>query len=114
MAFSHTVTSFRASDVPEGQLGPILADYLALERLKIFRRLLVTRCGILAVIGGLAGRVSGFSSMASFVIVAAVMAVPAAAWLAELRAESGLARRMSGVPHNGIDMPAGKKVVKRS
>ena len=46
----HTVTSFHASAVQPDQLGEIMAAYLALERARIFRRLLVKRFGVLAVI----------------------------------------------------------------
>ena len=37
----HTVTSFHASAVEPEQLSAIMADYLALERARIFRRLFV-------------------------------------------------------------------------
>ena len=96
MAPSQTVTSFRASDVPSGELGPILADYLALEQLKIFRRLLVMRLAVLALIAGLAGRLLGmFSPPGMLALAGGLMTIPGAAWISELRAEARLAQRLS-------------------
>jgi hypothetical protein len=99
VSLRQAVTSFRASDVPAGHLGPILADYLALEQLKIFRRLLVKRIGLITVFSWTGARLSGmFSPLALSAIVAALMAIPTAAWVSELRAEGRLARRLSTVP----------------
>ena len=46
----HTVVSFHGSAVKPDQLSGIMADYLALERARTFRRLLVKRFGVLAAI----------------------------------------------------------------
>lgn len=98
MALEQTITSFRASDVPSGQLGPILADYLALQRLKIFRRLLVERVGLVAAGAGIGAYLSGgFSALDVLGMVAALMAIPGAAWVSERRAAARLASRLSGV-----------------
>lgn len=106
VALQQTVTSFRASDVPSGQLGPILADYLALEQLKLFRRLLVMRIGVLALLAAIGGRLLGMVSLPGVLALAGgLMTIPGAAWITELRAEARLARRLSTVP---------KKVIKSS
>jgi hypothetical protein len=51
----HTVTSFRASAVSCDELSDSLADCLALDRVRIFRRLLVTRFALLALLAALVG-----------------------------------------------------------
>lgn len=51
----NVVTSFHESAVSANELNRIMADYLALERVRVFRRLLVTRCGILATVVAVAG-----------------------------------------------------------
>ena len=84
----HTVTSFHASAIPRDQLNAIMADYLALERARVFRRLLVVRCGLMALAiaaGGLGfGWLPRFAWMLS---VSLFLAVPGAAWLVEQKAE---------------------------
>lgn len=51
----HTVTSFDGSAVGDSELTVIIAEYLALERVRVFRRLLLVRCGLLALTTGLIG-----------------------------------------------------------
>ena len=103
MASQRTVTSFRASDVAAGALRPILNNYLALEQLKAFRRLLVMRIGQVALCAGMRTYASGIiSPLGSLVVAAGLMTVPGAAWLAELRAEARLARRLPGVTREKV------------
>ena len=57
------ITSFRASEVPPDTLSGILTDYVALDRARMFRRLLVTRFGILVLVAiGVALAAPGASS----------------------------------------------------
>lgn len=59
----------------------IIAQSAALEQMRIFRRLLVTRCGVLAGASAIGG--FGFHllpSSASLFSVAVFLAPPAAAW----------------------------------
>jgi hypothetical protein len=81
----HTVMSFRASSVPPEQVGRIVCDYLALDRARIVRRLMVARCGLLALAAGtLETTVHGFSPLARMLTVALCLVPPAWAWVAEL------------------------------
>jgi hypothetical protein len=93
----HTVASFHASAVQPEQLSEIMAAYLALERARIFRRLLVKRCCVLAVI--FAGvSVLWLSVFAFWFSVAVCVAVPAWAWSVELGYERRLAMGLDAVP----------------
>ncbi len=51
-AAMHAVTSFHASAVEPGQVSAIMAEYLALERARVYRRLFVTRFALLAFVTG--------------------------------------------------------------
>lgn len=97
----HTVTSFHASAVQPEQLGGIMADYLALERARIFRRLLVKRFGVLAAM--VAG-VSFFwlSALACWFGVGLCAVAPGWAWIVELGCERRLARRLDEVPGQAV------------
>ena len=46
----HTLMSFHASAVRRDQVGAIIADYLALERARHYRRVLVAGFGLLAAL----------------------------------------------------------------
>ena len=93
----HTLVSFHSSAVRREQLGAIIADYLALERARHHRRMLVMGFGLLAalIIGvGAAGHVLATVWLAALPCLAA----PAAAWLIELRYDWRLASRLNRVP----------------
>jgi hypothetical protein len=98
----HTVASFHGSAVKPDQLSGIMADYLALERAKIFRRLLVKRFGVLATILGIS--FYWLSALASWFSVGLCMAVPVWAWMAELGCERRLARRIDEVPGRAVQV----------
>ena len=93
----HSVTSFRASDVPPDQLHDVLLDYLAVERARIYRKLFVTRFGGLAVVVALIGLV-WLTERAFAFTVGLCLVPPAWAWLLEIRQERRLARRISVIP----------------
>ena len=97
----HTVTSFHASAVQPDQLSGIMADYLALEHAKTFRRLLVKRFVVLAAIVGGVGffRLSAFASWLS---VALCAVAPAWAWTQEFCCERRLVRRLDEVPERAV------------
>ena len=93
-----TVTAFSASAVSHDELGGILADYLALDRARIFRRLLVNRCGLVALIAALAGvLIPQAPQLATWCTVALFLALPLWAWIVEIRLEWRLARRLEEV-----------------
>ena len=87
--------SFHLSAVPPGQLGGIMTDYLALDRVRMLRRLLMRRCGSLALVvaayGGVFHRLTPVMSWFSFGLC---LIPPAWAWGVELRHHRQLARRI--------------------
>ena len=93
-----TVTSFPASAVQPDQLSRILADYLALDRARIVRRLLVARFGFLALLAGvLGGIVHGLSPVVRSMTIGPLLLPPVWAWMCELRLERRLSRHLDGV-----------------
>ena len=81
------------------ELSGIMADYLALEEARIFRRLLMVRFGILGFIAGIAGAVLHWlSPLASWVGVGVSLVPPVCAWIIELRRDRRLARRLDELP----------------
>ena len=88
-----TIVSFRASVIPQEELGHVLADYLALDRARILRRLMVPRFGVLALSAWLLETLlHGFSMVARSLTVGLCLLPPVWAWLVELTRE----RRVSG------------------
>ena len=98
----HTVTSFHASAIQPEQLSGIMADYLALERARVFRRLLVKRFGLLALILGVS--VVWLSAFAFWFSIGLCVAVPIWAWTVELGCEQRLARRLDEVPRHAVQV----------
>ena len=95
----HAVTSFHAASVDSERINAIMADHLALERARIYRRLFVTRCGLLALLlGALNLGFRWLSPFASWFTVGLCAVAPAWAWLAELRCDWRLARRLRDLP----------------
>ncbi len=93
-----TVTSFPTSAVSREELGAILEDYLSLERARVFRRLLVTRFGLLALVVAIVAAVTHeLSPFARWVPIGLFLAPPTWAWITELRLTRRLARRLDGV-----------------
>ena len=95
----HIVTSFHASRVGPDQLTAIVTDYLALERARTYRRRFVTCFGTLALLLGVVGL--GFQWLSAYVswfTVGLCTVLTAVAWLAELRCDRRLARRLTQVP----------------
>jgi hypothetical protein len=93
------VTSFHSSALARTDVGAVMSDYVALQRARVFRRLLVRRFGCLALVAAAAG--PGFhwlSTFASWFSVGVSVATPATAWVVELRRERRLARRLRHVP----------------
>jgi len=90
-----TVANVSPSPVQPEQINALMAECMALEQLRVFRRLLVMRCGgiaaTLAVGGPLLGLLHSFAywlSMGMFVLA------PAGAWIAERRRERGLSEKV--------------------
>ena len=110
-----TVTSFHVSTVEPGHINQITAEYLALERARICRRLFVTRFGLLALVVAVVG--FGFhwlSAGASWSSVGLCLVTPTWAWLAELRHNRRLTRSLEAIPAGQVVLPRREKVVKSS
>jgi len=94
----HTVTSFHASAVPPDRLNAIVADHLALERAQVVRRLLVTRCGLIALVLAIAGGFGWLPPLACWFGGGVFLLAPVSAWVVELRLDRQLARRLEESP----------------
>jgi len=90
-----TLISLRATVSPE--LGRILSDYLALDRARILRRLMVVRFGLLAVLAASIETVCrGFSPLARLFTVALCLVPPLCARIVDLVREHRLWQRPIG------------------
>ena len=93
-----TVTSFHASAVESAHINAITAEYLALERARIYRRLFVTRFGLLALVLVIVGFVLHWLPAAASSAGVMLCSVPPTwAWVAELRCDRRLARALEGI-----------------
>ena len=92
------VSSFRGSAVSGEDLSAIVADHIALERVRLFRRALVPRCGglvLLAIVFDL--MVHNLSAMARWAPLAMFATPPTWAWIVELRLKYRLASKLDAV-----------------
>jgi predicted Co/Zn/Cd cation transporter (cation efflux family) len=72
-----------------------MADRMALEHLRVFRQLLVTRCGLIALTIAAGGLLLGlFHSFAFWFSEGIFVLAPAAVWMLELRQERGLRKKV--------------------
>lgn len=108
-----TITSFHSSAVESEELSRIMADYLGLERARIFRRLLVKRFGLLAAAVLMLGTVlRAVPPIPMWFGVGAFVTPPVWAWIVELRRHWRLARRLEHVPGgvtHEVEIPAVRK-----
>jgi hypothetical protein len=105
-----TVISVPASTIPREELSRILSDYLALDRARICRRLMVARFGLLAVVAAFVETsFRGFSPLVRLLTVALCLFPPAWARIAEFAHERRLSRRIEAidgaVPHGFVRRP---------
>jgi hypothetical protein len=94
-----TVTSIHAADIDAQRLSAVVSDYMALEQARIFRQLFLMRFGPLAIVFGIAGL--GLHWMPTVVAEASVavcIAIAACAWIAELRCDWRLSKRLEELP----------------
>jgi Flp pilus assembly protein TadB len=115
----HTVTCFDGSAVGEAELASIMAEYLELEGVRGFRRLLVRRCGLLAAATAIVGLgLHWLTAAASWFSISALLAPPASAWILEMCRDARLGRLLSDVPGRVTQVvtngPQHQKVVKSS
>ena len=91
----HTITHAEAPPVHPDQLNAIVSDCVTLEHLRVFRQLLVVRCGVIALAIGVGGLLLGLlHSFAYWFSVGIFMLAPAGAWLVERRQERGLRKKV--------------------
>ena len=79
-----------------------MKEYLALERARVYRRLFVTRFGLLAPWVAILGPgLHWLSPFAAWFSAGMCLVIPAWAWVAELRCDWRLARRLKSVAEGG-------------
>jgi len=101
------MTSFHSSAVPPDQISAIAADYLALERARLHRRLCVTRFGLTAIaLAAGSALLQWLPASIAAPAITACLAVSAWTRVSERRCEHRLARRLEEMSR--------KKVVKSS
>ena len=92
------VTSLPASSVSKEELRVILAEYLALDRVRVFRRLFVVRFGLLTMISVLVALIApGLPAIARWLPPVLCLTPPTWAVIVEFRLARRLARHLEGV-----------------
>jgi len=110
-----TIRSFPADAVPREQLGRILSDYLTLDQTRIFRRLLVVRCGLLALVAvGVGALVHGLSPVARWLPPVLFLVPPGWVCAVEFRLERRLSRQLARIDQSRPADAHLEKVVKSS
>src|SRR6188768_1513366 len=100
-----TDVSFEADAVRPEELSGVLVDYLTLEHLRVFRRLLVERFAILTAIVALSGFL-WLSTIAACTAVGMCLTPPIWVWALEIRCERRLARTLGAIPGRRTDLTA--------
>jgi len=86
-----TAMNAAPSSISPEQLNAVMADSVALEQWRVFRQLLVTRCGVITLAIGLGGLLLGLvHSFAYWFSLGIFILAPAGAWIVERRQERGL------------------------
>ena len=95
------VTPLPAASLEPVELNAVMTDYLALELARTYRRLFVTRFGLLGLLLGIFGLAFHWlPTFAAWFSVAVCAVVPAWAWAVELRCDWRLARRLNERPRD--------------
>ena len=93
------VTQFQSGALEADQLNRVLAIYVALEQLRVFRRLLVRRFGALAAAVLVIGvPLHWIPPVATACSVALFLVPPIWAWIAELRLDNALDCQLERIP----------------
>ena len=101
------LTWIHSTAVPRDKLAPLLSEYLALDRLRTVRRLLLVRCGALALMAAVAGPLVGWlSALGRSLVVALFLLPPAWAWILERRADLRLSARLRSIDTKTTCHPA--------
>ena len=100
------LTWFHSTSVPRDELAPLLSEYLALDRLRTVRRLLLVRCGALALLAAVVGPLVGWlSALGRSLVIALFLLPPAWAWILEKRADLRLSNRLRSINANTVSRP---------
>ena len=84
-----------ALPVEPEQLNAVMADFMALEHARVFRRMLVRRCGVVALSIAVSGVLLGLlHSFAYWFSLGIFVLAPAGAWIVERRLERGLRKKV--------------------
>lgn len=111
------VTQFQACAFEPEALNQVLADYVALERLRVFRRLLVRRFGALSLVVLVIG--TGLQWISPVTMAASLtlfLIPPVWACVAEFRFDRALDRRLeriAGIIHTAIPPATGRQMRRR-
>ncbi len=92
------MTTFHGSAVRQDELSDLIAEYLALERLRAFRRMLAARFGFLSLAVLVAGAgLDWLPAVAWLVSIALFLAAPLWMWIVEVRRERHLDLRLKSI-----------------
>ena len=90
-----TVANAAPSSVQPEQLNAVVADCVALEQIRVFRQLLVMRCGVVALAIAVSGLLLGLlHTFAYWFSVGIFVMAPAGTWMVERRLERGLRKKV--------------------
>jgi len=104
-----TVAAFHSSAVTGRQVNDVLSESLALERARIYRRLFVTRFGLLGSVIAVAGPgVHWLPSFGAWLSMGACAIAPMWAWVVELRCRRRLDQRLQALSVPGT-LPSRRK-----
>jgi hypothetical protein len=98
-------TNAAASLVGTDQLNAFMADCVALEHVRVFRRLLVVRCGIVALAIAVGGLMLGLlHSFAYWFSVGIFVLAPVGTWIVEIRRQRSLSRKLHHLSAGATDV----------
>ena len=107
------IVTMATSEVQPEQLSAVMADYLALEHVRVFRQLLSVRCGVIALAIAVVGPILGLlHSFGYWFSIVTFLAAPACSWVVERRRERQLAHRLQYLSDRGADVVAARGVRK--
>jgi hypothetical protein len=90
-----TIANSEPASLAPDELNGVVADCVALEQLRVFRQLLVMRCGVIAAAIAAGGLLLGLlHSFAYWFSVSIFVLAPAGAWIVEHRHERGLRKKV--------------------
>jgi len=90
-----TIADGVSTSVQPEHVNAVMADCIALEQIRMFRQLLVTRCSVIVVAIGVVGVLLGLVHTFAYWFTEGVFVLaPAGAWLIERQRERGLRKKV--------------------